>query len=169
MAKRYPWSKWANDALETAVTARLSLNDGGAGLETYVGAVNDASAGRFGAALAALDSLEGEAPGTGLAARAAYMRSGILLELGRAGEAAAVLEGLAERYPLDRFAPRALERLGAMAEAGDPQKASACYASIIEKYPDYIFMERVRNRYMSLQRKSAVPGEFREEAGGGLR
>jgi tetratricopeptide (TPR) repeat protein len=169
MAKRYPWSKWANDALETAVTARLSLNDGGAGLETYVGAVNDASAGRFGAALAALDSLESEAPGTALAARAAYMRSGILLELGREGDASAALEGLAEGYPLDRFAPRALERLGAMAETADPQKASAYYASIIEKYPDYIFMERVRTRYMSLQRESAVPGEFREEAGGGLR
>jgi len=169
MAKRYPWSKWANDALETAVTARLSLNDGGAGLETYVGAVNDAAAGRFDEALAAFDSLEDEAPGTAMAARAAYMRSGILLELGRAGEAAAVLETLAERYPLDRFAPRALDRLGTMAEAGDPQKASAYYAGVIEKYPDYIFMERVRSRYMSLQRKSSVPGEFREEAGGGLR
>jgi len=169
MAKRYPWSKWANDALETAVTARLSLNDGGAGLDVYVGAINDAAAGRFDAALAALHSLEDEAPGTALAARAAYMRSGILLELGRAGEAAAALEALAERYPIDRFAPRALERLGTMAEEGDPQKASGHYASIIEKYPDYIFMERVRSRYMSLQRKSAVPGEFREEAGGGIR
>ncbi len=172
MAKRYPWSEWANDALETAVTAKLSLDEGGAGLGRYVDALNDVAQGRFTEALAAIDAVESEASGSALLTRAIYMKSEILLELGRTAGAKAGFETVAEKYPLDRFAPKALERLGMMAEAEDPAGASAFYGRIIDEHPGYLFMERVRTRYMELRKKIMDPrkseGESAGERGGGV-
>ena len=71
---------------------------------------------------------------------------------GRSDEARLDLEHLAERFPLSGLAPRALERLGLLLEKENPEESARRYEEIMERYPDDPFLERVRTRYIAIQK-----------------
>lgn len=159
LAEAQPSSKWANDALETAMTVRAALGDGGGGLDLYRAAVLAGERGEFAAAIDSLEVLEARYPQSVLGPRALFLRAGFEESAGRRDGAVRDFTRLAERYPLHELAPRALERVGLILEKDLPGEAEMHFKTIMERYPDDPFLERVRMRYMALRRSSEEEGE----------
>ncbi len=159
LAEAQPSSKWANDALETAMMVRAALNDGGGGLDLYRAAVLAGERGEFAAAIDSLEMLEARHPNSVLGPRALFLRAGFEESAGRRDGAVRDFSRLAELYPLHELAPRALERVGLILEEERPGEAERHFKTIMERYPDDPFLERVRMRYMALRRSSEEEGE----------
>jgi hypothetical protein len=84
------------------------------------------------------------------------MRADIEAASGRPDAAVADYTKLTERFPLHELAPRSLERIADMAERRSAAEAIKDYGVIMERYPDYAFLERVREKYITLGK--AAPG-----------
>lgn len=162
MAKRSPWSEWANDALDAAIMIKAAVDEGEEALDLYSAALKQGANGRFQDAAASLAALEKNHPGSPVAPRAIFLRAGMREKSGDAAGAVGDLESLAERFPLDEHAARALERIALIFEKDDREAALEYYGRLLERYPDYPFSVRVRNRYMALER-----GDEGKNAGGG--
>jgi tetratricopeptide (TPR) repeat protein len=151
LAERYPSSAWANDALELAMDVKRGMQDGAPGaLSRYRAAVLAESRGEYALAVDSLAALEETFSESSLAPRAVFMKALIEVETGKRDAARADFARLAEKWPLDELAPRALERKAGMYEQQDPAEALAQYGLLMERYPDYPFLERVRERYVAL-------------------
>ncbi|MDD4858373.1 MAG: tetratricopeptide repeat protein, partial [Candidatus Krumholzibacteria bacterium] len=154
LAEKHPSSKWANDALDLAMEIKGAMGEEGGTLELYRGAVLAVDRGDYAAAIDSFAALERRFPQSFLAAPAVFRKARLEAEAhadaALADSARADFERLAESYPLHDLAPRALEELAALAERANPAEAAARYGRIMELYPDYPFMERVRERYISL-------------------
>jgi TolA-binding protein len=150
LAEKHPASAWANDALETALSISAALREGRGALDIYRAAVIAEERGERTAALDSLVALDARYPESALAPRALFVRADILAEGGDTAEAAADFEGVAERFAEHELAPRALERLAAIAERHNAALALERYGAIMERYPQYPFVERVRARYVAL-------------------
>ena len=88
----------------------------------------------------------------------AYYESALLLErAGRLDESIAMLEKIAETYPLSRSAPRAVETLAAIYEEDDTDEAVRWYALFLERYGEDPWATLVRSRYMRLRKN--IEGE----------
>lgn len=159
LAEAQPSSKWANDALETAIMVQAALNDGGAGLDLYRAAVLAGERGEFAAAIDSLEMLEVRHPNSVLGPEALFLRAGFEESAGRRDGAVRDYLRLAERYPLHELAPRALERVGVILGEERPEEAERHFKTILERYPDDPFLERVRMRYMALRRSSGGEDE----------
>jgi len=165
LAERYPWSAWANDALETAIALKESMEDRGA-LELYRAASLAGDRGEYGRALDSLAALEDRFAGSKLAPRARFMRADLEVALGDTNGARDDLARLAETFPLHELAPRALERIADMAGRRSPDGAMKEYGVIIERYPDYAFLERVREKYIALGKAAAADEAGAAKKGG---
>jgi tetratricopeptide (TPR) repeat protein len=159
LAEAQPSSKWANDALETAMMVRAALNDGGGGLDLYRAAILAGERGELAAAIDSLEMLEVRHPHSVLGPRALFLRAGFEESAGRRDGALRDFSRLAERYALHELAPRALERVGLILAEGQPEEAEKHFKTIMERYPNDPFLERVRMRYMALRRSSVEEGE----------
>jgi tetratricopeptide (TPR) repeat protein len=158
LAESCPWSPWANDALETAMLVAGALGEGHEPLDCYRVAISLEAEGLIRAAVDSLDAFSARYSWSSLYPRAIFMRAGLYMRLGDAGRAAEDFEALAERCPLDRLAPRALERLAEM--AASKEDALRLYENILERYPDDPFLDRVRRRYIVL--RNSMEGEADE-------
>lgn len=159
LAEKYSWSEWANDALETAMIVKAAMNEGGGSLALYSGAILSLERGEFDHAIDSLIALERRHPASVVLPRSMLLRAALLVEAGRGTEAETVLESVAEKYPLHEAAPRALEFLGEIIEDERPLEAVHRYSEIIERYPKDPFLDRVRNRYIALQKTFPESGE----------
>ncbi len=162
LAKESPGSDWSNDALEAAILVKEALAEGNEGLDIYSSALSASMRGGYIDAADLLGRLATLYPASVLAGRARYERSLNLEEAGMIDDAAAELEELAESYPLDEFAPRALERLGVLRGDSDPRKAARFYAEFLERYPEDPFSGRVRSRYAAIIKKLDESGRAGE-------
>ncbi len=161
VAAEAPWSKWANDALETAVLIRRAEREDPAVLASFASAMAAGGSGRYGEAA---DSLAGAAvryPDSPLAPEAFYESALLLERAGRRDESVAMLEKITEAYPLSRAAPRAVETLASILEEENPQASARWYALFLERYGEDPWATRVRSRYMRL-RKSLEGGRQAE-------
>ena len=154
LAETYPWSPWANDALETALLVKQALGEGSAPLDCYREALALRAAGSIRAASDSLGALIERHQDSALHPRALYERAELDILSGNGEKATRDLETLAEQYPLSDLAPRALERLAGLERTGDPERAEKLYEAILERYPDDPFLERVRRAYIALRRSS---------------
>ncbi len=163
MAAEAPWSRWANDALATAVLIRRAGADDPDVLAAFASAMTAAGNGGFPAAADSLAAVAARYPRSPLAPEAAY-RSALLLERsGRLREAESALEGIVEKYPLSRTAPRAVEKLAGMLEESDPEGSARWYALFFERYGDDPWATRVRGGYERLRKRT---GDGQEGRGG---
>ena len=154
LAEAFPWSPWANDALETALLVKEALREGRAPLDCYREALALRAAGSLLSAADSLGALIDRHHSSALRPRALYERAELDIRSGNADRAARDLEALAESYPLSDLAPRALERLADLRRGDDPRRAGELYEAILERYPDDPFLERVRRAYIALRRSS---------------
>jgi len=154
LAETYPWSPWANDALERALLVKEALREGRAPLDCYREALALRSAGSLRAAADSLGALIERHLSSVLHPRALYERAELDIRSGNGERAARDLETLAERYPLSDLAPRALERLADIERKDNPRRAEELYEAILERYPDDPFLERVRRAYIAIRRSS---------------
>lgn len=150
LAERYVWSRWANDALETAILIRRGDDEP---LDLYRAALSSAAKGDIDSALGILGALEKDFGSSIVVPRGAFLAAELQAAGGRAGEAEKSLRRIAEVYPLDDVAPRSLERLGELLETDRPMEALDTYASILRKYPADPFLGRVRRRYIELRKR----------------
>jgi TolA-binding protein len=160
VAAEAPGSRWANDALETAVLIRRAEMDDPAVLAAFASAMTAGGSGRFGEAADSLAAAAARYPHSPLAPEALYESALMLERAGRRGESVAMLEGISEGYPLSRAAPRAVETLAAVLEEDDPEESARWYALFLERYGEDPWVTRVRGRYMSLRKRL---GEKRQE------
>jgi TolA-binding protein len=160
VAAEAPGSRWANDALETAVLIRRAEMDDPAVLAAFASAMTAGGSGRFGEAADSLAAAAARYPHSPLAPEALYESALMLERAGRRGESVAMLEGISEGYPLSRAAPRAVETLAAVLEEDDPEESARWYALFLERYGEDPWVTRVRSRYMSLRKRL---GEKRQE------
>jgi len=151
-AEKNAESKWANDALETAMMVKKSLDEGREPLDLYRTAYGARESGDFNSALDSLDAFESRYSWSVLFPRVLFERAELETLAGRSDEARLDLERLAERFPLSGLAPRALERIGLLLERENPEEAVRRYEEIMERYPDDPFLERVRTRYIAIQK-----------------
>lgn len=152
LAETYPWSPWANDALETALLVGQGLREDRGSLDCYRNALVLRSAGNSSAASDSLGALIERYGSSALIPRALYERAELDLLSGNSERAADGLERLVEGYPLSDLAPRALERLAGLERDDDPKRAGELYEALLERYPDDPFLERVRRAYITLRR-----------------
>lgn len=162
MAERYPWSKWANDALDAAYICRIGMDEDPAFLDLYASALRAEAKGEFSEAAEVLDKAAARFPESSLLTRAIFLKGCMKESLGMKEEAKEVFLGLVEEFPEDEFAPRALERAGEMEERGAAGEAARLYARILEEYPGYPFLARIRKRYVGLSARPGVPGRAGE-------
>ncbi len=162
VAKEAPWSKWANDALATAVLVKRAEEEDPAVLASFAAAMAADGSGKYSEAADSLAAAAGRAPRSVLAPEAFYESALLLERAGRRAESIAMLERIAETYPLSRAAPRAVETLAAIEEEDDPQAAVRWYALFLERYGEDPWATRVRSRYMRL-RKSMEGEEETDE------
>jgi tetratricopeptide (TPR) repeat protein len=149
LAELHPESPWANDALETAIAVKEAIGDKGA-LDLYRSAALASERGEYARALDSLAALRERFPQSKLGPRALFMTADIEAASGRSDAAVADFTRLTELFPLHELAPRALERIADMAQGKSPAEAIKDYGVIMERYPDYAFLERVRDKYISL-------------------
>jgi tetratricopeptide (TPR) repeat protein len=149
-AERYPGSAWANDALETAIAVKESMEEERGALELYRAASIAGDRGEYGRALDSLAALESRFPDSKLAPRSQLMKVELEAALGDTSRAVADCARLAERFPLHELAPRALERGADLSAASGARDAVQRYGLVIERYPDYAFLDRVRGKYIAL-------------------
>lgn len=161
LAEKYSWSKWANDALETAMVVKKAMGEANGSLALYSSALLLIERGEFGAALDSLAALEQRCPGSGVIPESLLLKARLLVRLGETDAAESVLVRISETYPLHEAAPRALELLGEILEEERPVEAVRRYSEIIERYPADPFLNRVRNRYIALQK--TIPDDTEEE------
>jgi tetratricopeptide (TPR) repeat protein len=157
-AESCPWSPWANDALEMAMLVAGALGEGRAPLDCYRAALSLEAEGRNGSAVDSLDAFAVRYAWSVLYPRVIYMRAGLNMRLGNVERAAGDFEALAERFPLDRLAPRALEQWAEIAAAGAKEDALNLYEKILQRYPDDPFLDRVRRRYVALRKSMEAGG-----------
>ena len=148
VAAEAPGSKWANDALETAVLIRRAEMDDPAVLAAFAAAMKAGGSGRFREAADSLAEAAERYPYSPLVPEALYERALMLERAGRRGEAVSALEKVAGGYPLSRAAPRAVEMLAAVLEDEDPEESARWYALFLERYGEDPWVTRVRGRYM---------------------
>lgn len=160
VAAEAPGSRWANDALETAVLIRRAEMDDPAVLAAFASAMTAGGSGRFGEAAESLASAAARYPHSPLAPEALYESALMLERAGRRGESVAMLERISEGYPLSRAAPRAVETLAAVLEEDDPEESARWYALFLERYGEDPWVTRVRGRYMRHRKRL---GEGRQE------
>ena len=161
VAKEAPWSKWANDALATAVLVRRAEAEDPAVLASFAAAMSADGSGKYGEAADSLAMVAGRFPESVLAPEAFYESALLLERAGRRTESFAMLERIAETYPLSRAAPRAVETLAGFNEEDDPDASIRWYALFLERYGEDPWATRVRSRYMRL-RKSMGRGDGRD-------
>ncbi len=161
VAAEAPWSKWANDALETAVLIRRAESEDPSVLAAFASAMAAGGSGRYGEAADSLAATAVRYPRSALAPEAFYESALLLERAGRRPESIAMLEKIAEAYPLSRAAPRAVETLASLLEEEDPQASVRWYALFLERYGEDPWATRVRSRYMRL-RKSLSAGRQEE-------
>ena len=152
VAAEAPWSKWANDALETAVLIRRAESEDPAVLAAFASAMTAGGSGRYGEAADSLEAVAVRFPRSALAPEAFYESALLLERAGRRAESVAMLEKIAEAYPLSRSAPRAVETLASLLEEEDPQASARWYALFLERYGEDPWATRVRSRYMRLRK-----------------
>lgn len=150
VAEQHPESPWANDALETAIAVKEGLGDDAGALDLYQSGALWSERGEYARALDSLAALEDRFPQSKLGARALFMTADIEAARGRVDAAVADYTRLAERFPLNELAPRSLERIADLAGRKSPTEAIKDYGVIMERYPDYAFLERVREKYITL-------------------
>ena len=148
-AERHPWSEYANDALETAMLVKEALTEDTAPLDCYREAYVALDRGMAGVAADSLDAFQQRYPRSLLIPRVRFMRAEIHLLMGDLVAAAGLWTELAEEFPLNELAPRALERVAGLAGADE---AAGLYEKIIERYPDDPLIGRIRNRYIALRK-----------------
>ena len=134
---------------------KKAINKDKESLKIYAAAVGMELRGEFDEAAAALDSLIRDFPGSSLLARAVYFKALMLEKGGNQNAAAEALLNFAEKYPLDDYAPKALERLGMITEADDPDSASVIFGQVMERYPEYPFISRIREKYITAKKAKA--------------
>ena len=161
VAKEATWSKWANDALATAVLVKRAAEEDPAVLASFAAAMSADGSGRYGEAADSLAAAASRSPRSVLAPEAFYESALLLEQAGRRAESIAMLEKIAETYPLSRSAPRAVETLAAIREEDDPDEAVRWYALFLDRYGDDPWATRVRSSYMRLRK--SMEGE--EETG----
>ena len=154
LAETHPGSRWANDALETAILVEEARAEGTGPLDCYREALALEAAGSPAAAADSLGAFIERYPASALIPRALYERAGLDIATGREGRAIDGLRSLAELHPLSELAPRALERLAGLERGRDRGRAMELYEAILERYPDDPFLERVRRAYMALRREA---------------
>jgi tetratricopeptide (TPR) repeat protein len=160
-AEACPWSPWANDALETAMLVKEALAEGRAPLEAYRAVFTLEAEGQVRAAVDSLEAFAVRYPWSVLYPRAVYKKAELDLRLGNESRAARDFEMFAEKFPLDRLAPRALEQLAGIAAAGKKEEALKLYERILRRYPDDPFLDRVRRRYIVLRQSMEAAGDER--------
>jgi tetratricopeptide (TPR) repeat protein len=164
VAAEAPWSKWANDALETAVLIRRAESEDPSVLAAFASAMAAGGSGRYGEAADSLAATAVRYPRSALAPEAFYESALLLERAGRRPESVAMLEKIAEAYPLSRAAPRAVETLASLLEEEDPQASARWYALFLERYGEDPWATRVRSRYMRLRK--SLSADRQEEVDG---
>jgi len=155
LARRYPWSRWANDALSVAILIKRAFMENSTGaLSLFSRASYLVEVGRLSEAMELFDSLTTRYPESFLAPYALGRKADIMSGLGRLDEEVHLLDRIAEKYPDSELAPGALERVAGIVEGLDTKKAIDLYGTIIERYPDYQFIERVRKRFLEMRKMS---------------
>ena len=162
VAAEAPWSKWANDALSTAVLVKRAESEDPAVLESFAAAMTARGSGRYGEAADSLAAVAGRFHGSVLAPEAFYESALLLEQAGRHDEAVALLERIAETYPLSRAAPRAVETLAEALKDSDPAASARWYALFLERYGEDPWATRVRSSYMRLRKEMEGTGEADE-------
>jgi len=162
LAAEAPWSKWANDALETAVLIRRAESEDPAVLASFASAMEAGGSGRYGEAADSLAAVAMRFPRSVLASEAFYESALLLDQAGRYDESVTMLEMIVEAYPLSRAAPRAVETLALVLEDEDPAASAGWYALFFERYGEDPWATRVRSRYMRLRK--SLSGGTQEEA-----
>lgn len=162
-AEKYPWSKWANDALGTALMVKGAMAEGGGALDIYREALVMGERGNYDEAIDSLEALEARYAASMITPHAIFLESEFEELAGRPDRARENYIRLTEQFPLHEFAPRALERLGLLLEDANPEDAMRRYTDIMERYPNDPFLERVRNRYMALRKGSMFIGGDEED------
>jgi len=154
LARRYPWSKWANDALDLAIIMRKANMEGDSrALDLYRSSLYLDFRGRGKEALDTLDIIATEHRESFIAPYALILESDIYNKLSRSGEEEVSLKRLTETYPGSVLAPVALERLARLKEKYNRNEALNLYSAILDRYPDYPFIERVRRKFVTIRKK----------------
>ncbi len=152
LAEEYPSSDWANDALDMAIMIKKSLKGHGGSLILFSKAAGLESRGEFDEAVSVLDSMIADFPGSPAVAKGVYLKARILELKGDRGSAGEALLWFSEEYPLGDRAPEALEKLAVMVDADFPDSSAAILGKILERYPEYVFISRIREKYISANR-----------------
>jgi tetratricopeptide (TPR) repeat protein len=159
VAAEAPGSKWANDALETAVLIRRAETGDPSVLAAFATAMTSRGSGRFGEAADSLTGAAARHPDSPLAPEALYESALLLERAGRGAEAVDILERVAAEYPLSRAAPRAVETLASLLEDRRPDEASRWYALFLDRYGDDPWVTRVRESYLRHRKRLEEEGE----------
>jgi tetratricopeptide (TPR) repeat protein len=152
MAEEAPWSRWANDALETAVIVRRAQGENDGAISLFAAGMAAAAAGLYLEAADSLGALAERHPESALAARSLYEGAVLMERAGMRAEAKERLERVYREYPLSRSAPRAMEDLAVLLEVEDPRAAAGLYSLLLERYPGDPYATRVRQRYFRVMR-----------------
>jgi len=159
LARRYPWSRWANDALSVAILIKRAFMENSTdALSLFSRASFLFEVGRWKEAMELFDRLITRYQESFLAPYALERKADIMSGLGRLNDEVRVLDKIAERYPDSELAPGALERVAGIVEGFDARKAVDLYGAIIERYPDYQFIERVRKRFLEMRKTAGEDG-----------
>ena len=153
LAKKYPWSKWANDALRfSLMIKKAEMAKAMRPLVMYRNSILLEKRGDFVGAIDSLNALSVQYRDAFIAPEALWDRARIEIEVGLEDAAVKDLQRITESYALSGQAPKALERLASLIEPKDVGEAVKYYSMILERYPDYPFIDRVRKRFIELRK-----------------